>query len=423
MENQRTAHRTAPLPHNQRSEESEPMRRQRRKTMTDKMVAALPKRRRRYIVSDPEQRGLYVRIPPSGPNVYAVVARNRYKKQVWHTVGSADVMGIDEARELTRSAIKRIKAGLPPVEAPPTPPDAFKKVAEDWLKRHVVKEKLRTKVEIERCLRIYVLPHLGERSFTDIRRSDITALLDHIEDKHGSRQADIVLGIVRRIANWYATRHDDYLSPFVRGMGRHKNAARSHTLNDDELRRVWKQAEASGSFGAMIRTLLLTAQRRGAVLHMRWDDVSADGVWEIPTEAREKGNAGTLKLPAQALAIINAQPKLSSNPFVFAASRGDGPLNGFSRAKRTFDKRCGVAGWTLHDLRRTARTLMSRAEVRSDIAERVLGHVIAGVEGVYDRHRYDNEKADALLRLAALIDTILNPPTGNVRQFRKAAKS
>jgi integrase len=395
------------------------MRRQRRKTMTDKMVAALPKKRKRYTVSDPEQRGHYVRVPPSGPNVYAVVARNLYKKQVWHTVGSADVMGIEEARDKARAAIRRIKAGLPPVEAPPTPPKAFKIIAEEWLKRWVAKEKLRTQPEIERCLAKYVYPHWADRDFVGIKRSDVTELLDYIEDEHGSRQADVVLGIVRSIANWFTKRSNDYVSPVVPGMGRDNADPRSRVLDDDELRAVWKQAESSGTFGAMIKTLLLTAQRRGAVLRMRWDDISADGVWEIQSEDGEKGNAGALQLPAQALAIINAQLKLSGNRYVFAASRGDGPLNGFSRAKVAFDKRCGVTGWTLHDLRRTSRSLMSRAEVRPDIAERVLGHAIGGVKGVYDRYEYFPQKSDALLRLASLIYTIINPPADNVRQLHR----
>ena len=66
-------------------------------------------------------------------------------------------------------------------------------------------------------------------------------------------------------------------------------------------------------------------------------------------------------------------------------------------------------GWTVHDLRRTARSLMSRAGVRPDIAERVLGHAIKGVEGVYDRHSYREEKAHALKALAGLIENILRP--------------
>lgn len=249
------------------------VRRQRRKTMTDKMVAALPKKRKRYTVSDPEMRGLYVRVPPSGPNVYAVVARDPYGKQIWHTVGAANVIEIAEARDKARTTIKRIKAGLPAVEALPTPPDAFKIVADDWLKRYVAKEKLRTQAEIERCLTKYVYPHWGNRDFTGIKRSDVTALLDHVEDKHGGHQADVVLGIVRSIARWFTTRNDEYLSPVVPGMGRDNGAARARILDDDELRAVWKHAGTCGTFGALIRTLLLTAQRRGAVLGMRWGDI------------------------------------------------------------------------------------------------------------------------------------------------------
>jgi hypothetical protein len=86
------------------------------------------------------------------------------------------------------------------------------------LKRHVIAKKLRSRGEIERMLEKYVFPHWGTRDFTSLRRSDIAALLDHVEDHHGARQADYVLAIIRQIANWYSTRNDDFLSPFTRGM-------------------------------------------------------------------------------------------------------------------------------------------------------------------------------------------------------------
>jgi integrase len=402
------------------------IRRQRRKTMTDLMVKNLPKKRKRYILADPEQRGLYIRVPPQGPAVFAAVARNPASEQKWATIGSADTLGIEQARDKAREAIRRIRDGLEPFEAPPVKPDAFQNVAEEWLKRHVAKKKLRTQAEIERRLAKYVLPHWANREFTSLRRSDIAALLDRIEDEHGPRQADTVLGDLRSIGNWYSARHDEYVPPFVRGMSRvdGKAAKRSRTLSDEELRAVWKAAEGSGTYGALVKFLLLTAQRRGACLAARWSDVDANGVWEIRSEEREKGNAGTLKLPAQALAVIQALPRFSTNPFVFASAKTDGPLNGFGRPKEAFDKHCGVTGWTLHDLRRTARSLMSRAGVNSDHAERVLGHVIRGVEGIYDRHQYATEKADALRRLASLIDEIVNGTPSKVIRMkgRRAAR-
>ena len=73
-----------------------------------------------------------------------------------------------------------------------------------------------------------------------------------------------------------------------------------------------------------------------------------------------------------------------------------------------------LPNWALHDLRRTAKTLMVRAGVRPDISERVLGHVIAGVEGTYDRHSYAEEKRDALEKLAAMVERILKPIPSSV---------
>src|SRR5262249_45072858 len=137
---------------------------------------------------------------------------------------------------------------------------------------------------------------------------------------------------------------------------------------------------------------------------------------------REKGNAGALQLPKLAVDIIRAQPSISQSPYAFPASRGDGPISGHSKLKAAFDKKCGVSGWTLHDLRRCARSLMARAGVHPHIAERVLGHAIRGVEGVYDRHNYEVEKADALRRLADLVGHIVSgePDGNNILRFQAA---
>ncbi|HET7384540.1 MAG TPA: integrase family protein, partial [Pseudolabrys sp.] len=296
-----------------------------RRTLTNRGVAALKPRSQRYAFPDPELRGHYVRVQPSGAKSFVTVARDPYGKQIWTNIGAADVLSVDEARDKAREAIKRIKAGKPAVEPPPVKPDSFKAVAKNWIKRHVEKKKLRSASEIGRVLEKYIYPHWADRDFVGIKRSDITSLLDLVEDNHGSPQADAALAIVRGITNWHAGRVDDYVSPVVRGMRRidPKARARKRVLDDDELRLVWKQAEVNGAFGAIIRLLLLTGQRREKVATMKWADVRLDGTWTIATAEREKGNAGTLILPPQALSIIATQPRLGENPYVFAG-RGDG---------------------------------------------------------------------------------------------------
>jgi integrase len=399
-----------------------PKRRRRRKEFKP---AELPKKAKRYTEPDPEQRGLYVRIPPQGPNSFVTVARDPYGKQVWTTLGTTDELTLDEARATSRAVAKRIKDGKPAFEAPKQRPDSFEIVAREWLKRHVDAKALRSGTEIRRSLEKYVLPHWGDREFSDIRRSDVTRLLDYIEDNHGAVQADRVLAYVRAISNWHSTRVDNYVGPFTKGMRRSdpKARQRNRILDDEELRAMWKHAEQAGTFGAFVRIALLTAQRRTTVASMKWADIDGDGVWHIPAQPREKENAVALKLPEQALRIIDEQPRLASNPYVFAG-RGAGPINGFTKCKAALDEAAGVSDWVLHDLRRTARSLLSRAGVRPDIAERALGHAIVGVEAIYDRHSYTEEKADALRKLAALIEQIVaGEPGGNVVRMQRAGQN
>jgi integrase len=263
------------------------------------------------------------------------------------------------------------------------------------------------------------------RSHGHLRRAQKTA-----EESlaHGRSQADAVLAIVRGIFNWYtANLSEHYISPVVAQMKRDKRDAkdrqRSRILNDDEIRAVWQASNDLGAFGVIVKLALLTGQRRQKIATIIWADLK-EGVWTIPTEDREKGTGRNLKLPAMAVEIIETQPQLkNNNPYVFAAP----PLrhfNSWGQRKKELDRELkktlpGMAPWVIHDLRRTARSLMSRADVRPDIAERVMGHTIGGVEGIYDRHSYDQQKADALERLAALIQKIINPPQGNVVAMRK----
>ncbi len=146
---------------------------------------------------------------------------------------------------------------------------------------------------------------------------------------------------------------------------------------------------------------------------MRWEDLDGN-VWKIRTEEREKGNAGELVLPEAVLAVLGER----GAGLVFPG-RTDKKISGWSKHKKLLDNRSGVTGWCFHDLRRTARSLMSRARVRGDIAERVLGHELQGVERVYDRHAYRDEKAHALKALAGVIELILQEPGENVVGLRK----
>lgn len=302
--------------------------------------------------------------------------------------------------------------------APKLKVGSFKEVAELWFARHA--SKLRSRSELRRHLDTIIYPRWQERPINAIRRGEVNALLDGIEDQRSAKQADAILATIRAIMNWHASRDENYSSPIVPKMRRDKRTPdkrqRSRTLDDNEIRNVWRAAtDLGGSFGGIVQLCLLTAQRKAKVATMKWADVDLDsGIWTIATEDGEKGNPGRLKLPQVALDIIAAQPRIVGNPHVFAAIRSrkvkHGHFHSWSQRKRQLDKLLPtMEPWVVHDLRRTARSLMSSIGIKTEVAERALGHVQQGILRVYNTYGYEPEVADALARLAAKIAHILDP--------------
>jgi integrase len=371
----------------------------RSKRLDDDGVANLKPPKKRVTIPDPELRGHYIRITPNGTKSFWAVARDPSGKQHWQLIGQADSMKIEDARDKARKVIRAIQAAIGGEVAKDS---SFEGVALDWFQRHVVKNGLRSERKMGALLKKVIIPSFAGMEFVDVRRKHITTLLDRIEDKHGVRQSDYALSILSGICGWYAKRDEDYASPIIRGMKRQKKNDRDRVLTDAEIRTLWN--EADGLLGNFTKLALVTGQRREKLLTMRYDDVR-NGVWYIRSEAREKGNGEELRLPTVALEILEAQKLICSGPRVF-----DCPITRLRNLKLRFDRRHTLQPWWFHDLRRTARTLMAAAGVADVVAELVLGHAQRGVQAVYNRHAYFEEKAEALDKLAARLTDIINMP-------------
>jgi integrase len=297
--------------------------------------------------------------------------------------------------------------------------DTLRAVVGEYLSREG--NRPRTIDERRAALERHVLPKLGARQIGDITRTDIVRLLDRIADQSGAPMADHVLAYLRRVMTWHASRSDDFRSPIVRGMARTRPSQRrrQRVLSDDELRAVWRAAEASQSaFGYLVQFLLLRATRRTEGAAMRRSELVVQD-WIIPQERYKTGLELVIPLSALAQTVLSAMPKIGKSGLVFTTD-GKHPIGGFSKFKRAFDAKvlaelrkenpeAELPRWTLHDLRRTARSLMSRVGVPSDHAERCLGHVLPGIRGTYDRHEYLNEKRSAFEALATLTERIVSP--------------
>jgi DNA-binding NarL/FixJ family response regulator/integrase len=277
-------------------------------------------------------------------------------------------------------------------------------------------------------------PRWENRAFESIRKSDVNALADDVQLKRGDTAADRIILTFNTIARWHASRTDDYAAPICARRIDPQEHERDRILSDVDIRALWAATESgvgssssptgyytkgynptNSAFNAFVRTLLLTTQCDWTVVKMKWENIDTDGVWTVPVDSkRRKKTIGKVQLPEMIRREIDNLPIFVENPYVFAGC-GQGHINGLGLSKTRLDERMEkLLGrkpehWVLHDLRRTARSLMSRAEagILREHAERALGHTIRGVEGTYDRHDYFGEKTEALRKLAVLMEQIL----------------
>jgi integrase len=377
-----------------------------KKPLTTRAIQALkpaPPGKRR-LVWDAVVPGLAVRVTDQGKRTFVLITRYPGSRHpAPRALGSVGALTLEAARAKAREWLKLIASAVDPgIQELERREQTFKAIAENYFHRKAKDHRSREWTEATLARLVY--PSFGQRPIDAINRSDIVRLLDKIEDERGPVMASKTLGIINRVMNFHASRSDDFRSPIVRGMARGTEQARSRILNDDELRAIWKATADYPVYGALLRFILLTATRRNEAGKMRWAELNGDRTWIIPA-ARYKTNLDhVVPLSAMALSVLPER----NGEFVFSRN-GHQAMGGYERHKRAIDEISGVSRWVIHDLRRTARSLMSRAGVPSDHAERCLGHVIPGVRGIYDRHEYLEEKAKAFEALAALVQRIIDP--------------
>ena len=330
-----------------------------RKTLTDKGVAALKPRASRYAYPDPELAGHYVRITPNGAKSFAAVTRDPDGKQIWTTLGATDRMTIATARELAREAITRVRAGLPAVEPKA---ETFGDVVGQLA--HAPRRAQRPAVA-RRDRAAARSPYPSGVARPRIRRDP--AQRHHRPARQGRGRPRRAAGrllpqhraqrheLVRRAARRLSTRRS-----CAACAGRSPHAqARARILTDDEIRAIWRAAETDGTFGALIRHCAADrATARKSPHHAVGRHFRRRASGRFRRSRARKIPAGCWCCRKSRVDIIQAQPRLGDNPYVFAG-RGDGPFNGFGKSKARFDGKLpeGTAGWTVHDLRRTARSV------------------------------------------------------------------
>lgn len=292
--------------------------------------------------------------------------------------------------------------------------DAAKKQAEAGAGAGAAQEETAKPRKIGRCpaerlLADHVVPKWRGRLIETITRAEAHEMLDEVIEESGASIAREVRKHLTRMFNWAADRGLIAANPLA-GMQRPELGylSRERVLSIEELGQIWAAAkEAAYPFGDMVRLLILTGQRRSEIagLERGWIHKEQRAV-EIPAASYKTKRPHVFPLSAPAWALVEALPKWNGGDFLFTTMSGERPISGFSKSKARLDKKIAESAvkaelepmqpWTLHDIRRSVATHMARLGVAQEHIERVLGHVVAGVAGTYNRYSYLDEKRAAL---------------------------
>jgi integrase len=388
--------------------------------------------------SDPDYRkavwdigmpGLCIR-PGERISFYAGKRPKGSKRFVWVKLGDYPALSLKDARTKAALAVSSIGEGKP---VPKTGAAAsFAEVANQYM-RECLGEK-RTRVAIEQLFKRELIPALGTRPITRVTHDDIISVLERIAGQgerhasgrlvsggpHAARKALVYLhGMLR----WAAFKRVGGLTvdpsaaipAFELLRGKSFNTKRDRTLADDELRAVWQRAEELGyPFGTLVQALILTGQRLSELAELSWDEVK-DDMLLIPPERMKNRNEHAVPLTGRMRDLIDSLPHWNQGEFLFSTTAGKRPISGFSKYKAKFDRGLAIKSWQLHDLRRTVRTGLSRAQVPVFDAELIIAHQQSGVHGVYDKFRYQQEKLAGLEKWEQLLTRILDPTTNLVK--------
>jgi integrase len=390
-----------------------------------------------YIQGDLIAQGFGVRVRPAGDPVYVLVKRRPGEtKPTRVTIGKVRDITLAEARQHATEAATAIRRGVDvnaekratrkprPVGEDEAPaPGSFGALADVFIAREC--PKLARGEELAAIIRRTLLPSWRDRPLGELRRRDLTAILDPVIASGRTQAAHKLREVAIRVMNLGVERDDIEVNALLspsrgrRRSGFIQRTKRSRVLDDGELRDIWRASDAVGEpFSTIVRLLITTGQRRGEVAGMEWRelDLASGGIWVIPANRYKTDVEHVVPLPNIAVALLSGIPKTDAR-FVFSTKPGS-RFSGFSKSMARLRDLSGIADWRLHDIRRTVRTGMARLRIDPDVAERVVGHVIGGVRGVYDRHAYLEEKQDALDRWAMHLSSIVAPDPDRVVRLR-----
>ncbi|MDA0691526.1 MAG: tyrosine-type recombinase/integrase [Nitrospinae bacterium] len=410
---------------------------------TNMQLNALKPEAKRYVVFGEGDKGLGVRVEPSGTKTFFFEYKFNGKNRLYTIGRYPQPVGLAQARTQAAKLKEKVRNGIDPGSEQKAKNQAhrdaetIKVLADEYLERHAKVKKSSWK-EDERILMKDVLPVWGKRKAKDIVKRDINLLLDGIVDRGAKVAANRTLSVITKMFNFAVARDILAASPCVKIPRPAKEVPRDRKLSEDEIKILWAGLEPDSGISIApimklaLRFMAVTAQRKSEVLNAVWTEFNFhEDYWELPAHRTKNGKAHRVPLSPLALEILEAAKQVSKgSEWVFPSpvgkrtqkkTPGVSPIVGSSldHAVRRTLTNFGIEHFTPHDLRRTATSMITGLGVPRLTVKKILNHTDSEVTGIYDRHDYFGEKKQALLAWDKKLRTIVTGELAKILPIQK----
>nr|WP_269848172.1 site-specific integrase [Alcaligenes faecalis] len=195
---------------------------------------------------------------------------------------------------------------------------------------------------------------------------------------------------------------------------------RDRALTPEEIRLFLRAMQTSNirrQFKIAFQLILMTLVRKSELMQAQWKDAHLDErEWHIPVENSKTGKPHIIYLSTQAKTLFEELKPMASSSVWVLPGRGSftKPFadNALNHALKVSLQGQEIPAFTIHDLRRTASTLLHEQGWPSDVVEKALNHTIGGVRGVYNRAEYAEQRRKMLQAWSDYIDQLV--PSSNL---------
>ena len=380
-----------------------PTRAARKRVLTELTLKKTRAEATAFNIWDEKERGLVLRVQPSGQRAFKAVYSFRGKPR-WYHIG---LVPLSDARRIVAKVRLAVAEGKDPVAERKAERGSgtFAELAERYVNQHA-RKKNRSWKQADYLVRKHLLPRWAKLNAKSISRSDVRQVMERIAAPIVANQT---LAAASAIFSW-GIKNELVDSNPCKLVDRHPTTDRERILRDTEVAPFWNAFDSAGLVrSSALKTILLTGQRPGEVSHMRREHIT-QGWWEMPGEPDPKtGWQGTknhqrhrIWLPQAVLDIIAELTDDETTGFVFASASRK-PIDGLDGAMREICKQLGAERITPHDLRRTHGSTVTRLGFGRDAMNRIQNHKEGGIASVYDRYEYEEENKKVIEKVAAFV--------------------